>query len=76
MRSFQSIDGMLESNMAKVVARVKMPITLTKTEKDFLVALSRRSNMTPSQLVTSVMRRHIKSRYRIPRKEWYYVFGE
>lgn len=55
--------------------RVAIAVLFTKDEAKFLRHLGRRSCLTPSEMITSVMRRHIKTRYRVPRKEWYYVFG-
>lgn len=58
----------------KKLKKLKMFVTLTEVEKRFWQSLASHTKLTPSELMTSVLRRHMKSRYIIPRKEWYYVF--
>lgn len=58
------------------IERVEVAVLFTKEEYQFLNHLSRRSHLTKAQMIASVMRRHIKSRYQFPRREWHYVFGK
>jgi hypothetical protein len=66
----------VKQKKAAPITRIEVPVLFTKEEHLFLVHLGRRNNLTPSQMMASVMRRHLKSRYKIPRREWYYVFGK
>ena len=59
-----------------VIKRVEIPVLITEDERTFLRHLSHRNHLTLSEMFASVMRRHIKLRYRVDRKEWYYVFGK
>jgi len=62
--------------VGKNIARVEVPVLFTVEEQRFLTHLSHRTHLTPSEMIASVMRRHLKSRYQIPRKDWYYAFGK
>lgn len=54
------------------VIRLQIP----KDENAKWIQISRRMVISKEQLMQSVLRRHLKSRYPIPRKEWPFVFGK
>lgn len=62
--------------VGKNIVRVEVPVLFTREEQRFLAHLGQRTQLTPGELIASIVRRHIRSRYQIPRKDWYYAFGK
>lgn len=59
-----------------IIKRIEVPVLFTEAEVKFMHHLSHRNHLTPGEMITSIVRRHLKTRYQAPRKEWYYVFGK